>query len=414
MTSNEKTGHSHAPIAGLITPSGRGAVAAVRVQGDAGLIDQIIPEFFQANNGRSLSEQSIGRIVYGQWGSHSARLGDGRDALSAAVSSHQRNGEQVVFCRINSNVVEIHCHGGRAAVCRILDDLASVGCEVQSWSKMLEQTNSQFEAELVETLSRAKTQRTANLLLRQQTGLLRSAVENMQRDVEEVDLAQPIDWQAKAILSQIDGLLNWADFGQHLTQPWDVVVAGRPNVGKSSLINVLLGYARSIVYDQPGTTRDAVIGETVFDGWPFRLTDTAGIRDESEPLESEGIERTRQRLADADCRLILVDISQAPTPHDERLLHDWPDALRMAHKSDLKNIWGDRLPSAALRVSSLTGEGVEQLVEQLVSELIPSVPPVDTPFPVTQRQVQLLRTAHKAVRCEDWDGCSGSLQELLS
>ena len=85
------------------------------------------------------------------------------------------------------------------------------------------------------------------------------------------------DLQAAA--ARIREWLAWEDFGLHLTRPWNVVLAGRPNVGKSSLINALLGYTRSIVFDQPGTTRDVVTAATAIDGWPIELSDTAGLRE---------------------------------------------------------------------------------------------------------------------------------------
>src|SRR6185503_7750192 len=106
-------------------------------------------------------------------------------------------------------------------------------------------------------------------------------------------------------------LLALAEVGLHLTTPWRVVFAGPPNVGKSSLVNALLGYPRAIVYDQPGTTRDVLTASTAFDGWPFELRDTAGLRDgiSLDSVEVEGVARARAQIATADLVVFVHDRS---------------------------------------------------------------------------------------------------------
>ncbi len=99
--------------------------------------------------------------------------------------------------------------------------------------------------------------------------------------MEEVLLPSPV--------AHLDAVLRWTDLGTHLATPWRVVLAGAPNVGKSSLINALLGYGRAIVFDQPGTTRDVVTADAAIEGWPITLADTAGLHDASDATESAGI-----------------------------------------------------------------------------------------------------------------------------
>ena len=143
----------------------------------------------------------------------------------------------------------------------------------------------------------------------------------------------PADLSAAA--AQIRDWLTWAEFGLHLTQPWRVVLAGRPNVGKSSLINAILGYTRSVVFDQPGTTRDVVSAPTAIDGWPIELSDTAGLRESADPIESAGVERARATLGAADLAIVLVDISQPASQSDRAIIAEHPRALVVAHKCDL-------------------------------------------------------------------------------
>jgi tRNA modification GTPase len=363
--------------AALLTPRGRGAVATIRFRGDCRLLDQADPPAFLAANGRALEQQPLNRIVFGRWG---------RDPV-----------EEVVLCRIDEQSVEIHCHGGDAAVRRVLADLESLGCIITTWQEMSQHAAGVLETECLDALSRAKTLRTATILLEQYSGVLRAAFEDLQ-----VSNLKSVSGRREAYpTGRIDALLTWADFGLHLTRPWSVVLGGRPNVGKSSLINALVGYARSIVYDEPGTTRDVVTAETALDGWPIELTDTAGLRDDADELESAGIALARERLLAADCRVLLLDTSRPPTESDRRLLAEWPRAVVVAHKCDLPNMWAGELPAGAIRASSRTSEGVNEVARQIAARLVPEVPASGTAIPVTGRQVELLTEARAALASAD-------------
>lgn len=381
MTHRELTVHS----AALLTPVGRGAVATIRLQSDP---ERPFPEIpFRAANGRHLSLQPVGRIVFGLWG---------REA------DHEN--EEVVVCRISGQTWEIHCHGGNAAVQRILDDLQQAGCQILDWSRQVANMSGPFEAECKDALSRATTWKTAEILHEQSNGLLRRSLEDMLRTTGSDD---------SELSSRLNELLDWASFGIHLTQPWRVILTGRPNVGKSSLINALLGYERAIVFDQPGTTRDLVTAETAFEGWPVQLTDTAGLRVTSEALEAAGIALTRQTLQIAEIRVILVDLSADPTFEDEALLAEWPDAIVVGHKSDLVDRWQERLPRAAIRVSSVSGAGLKALQQELVARMIPRTPAPGTPIPVTERQVRELSIAREALLSGDAGGCRQAIERIL-
>lgn len=192
--------------------------------------------------------------------------------------------------------------------------------------------------------------------------------------------------------SRANEMMAWANFGSHLTRPWEVVLAGRPNVGKSSLINALVGFERSIVFDEPGTTRDVVTADTVLDGWAIRLSDTAGQRDSAKDLEAAGIARAREAFATADSRLLLIDVSQPPHEDDWQLLSEWPDAIVVAHKVDLPDAWGEALPTKAIRVSSLQGTGLSELSSVIVTQLVPKLPPDEAVIPLTDRQRSELLT----------------------
>ena len=156
------------------------------------------------------------------------------------------------------------------------------------------------------------------------------------------------------------------------------------------MINALVGYERTIVFDQPGTTRDVVTAETVLDGWPIWLSDTAGQCGSEDELESSGIARARAALAVADCRVLVIDTSEPPQADDLRLLAEYSEALLVAHKSDLPDQWGAAVPEQAIRVSSLTRTGLETLSSAIVRRLVPELPADDAVVPLTKRQIESL------------------------
>ena len=379
MTSSEARS-----TAAVLTPAGRGAVATIEWRGDVALLDAS-PALFRAANGNPMAQQPVGRTVFGAWG---------RDVA-----------EDVVVCRVDESRLEIHCHGGAAAVNRILDDLRGLGAEVVTASSLNVWSPHRLDAECFDVLTRTTTLRTADLVMQQAHGALRRAIESIRQTVGGAEAEA-------TVVERLDALLEWSSFGRHLAEPWSVVLAGRPNVGKSSLMNALVGYARSIVYDQPGTTRDLLTAETAFSGWPLRFFDTAGLRDTVDPIESAGIARTRVATVEADLVVLLLDSSVPPTAEDFHLLSTLPAALVVAHKCDLPDRWGSAMPSGAIAVSSREGHGVDGLLTAIVRRLVPVVPPPLTPIPVTSRQIALLEDARRAAVAGEWASCRASLDLL--
>lgn len=378
-----------APLtASLLTPHGRGAVAVVRVYSsppeEPGRAASIVAASFVAVSRKPLSQQPDGRLCYGHWVTDQAS-------------------EDVIVCRVDESTVEVSCHGGRAAVNRILASLASAGASIVDWQTQQAALTSPFDRELADAVAKATTARAAAVLLDQSSGTLRTALEQL------------LTLDQTALTEQLSNLLSWSNFGIHLTQPWRVVLAGRPNVGKSTLINALLGYTRSIVFDQPGTTRDVVTGGTAFEGWPFQLADTAGLRTTDDELEHAGIQRARRTVESANLVCLLLDRSQPPTLEDRELLDEFtsspgpqnkPPTIIVAHKADLPDQWLSPspdnslpecvLPDCVLSVSSTTRVGVEELITQIVKTLIPEIPEPRTAIPVSQRQVSWLDEALQA------------------
>lgn len=341
---------------------------------------------FTARNGRPWAEQPLLRPLFGAWG------------LTYP--------EDVVVCRLSDSDVEIQCHGGDAAVRRILSDLEAQGiATVPAETQLRDQTNT-LHVELQTALTHALTLRTADLLL-EQTHLLPQVYQEL-ADFDATPAARD------RCLSQIDALLRWATFGRHLTAPWSVVLTGLPNVGKSSLSNALLGFQRAIVSDLPGTTRDVVTSLTAIDGWPVQFADTAGLRESADVLESAGIDRARRQLESADLRIIVIDVSRPAHADELQLLAAWPSALIVAHKVDLTERWGRPLPNSALRVSSQTGTGISELLDEIARRLVPELPAPGTPIPMSLRQIALLESAYQSCQRQDYAAYQRSISQLTS
>ncbi len=199
-----------------------------------------------------------------------------------------------------------------------------------------------------------------------------------------------LDHADAAAEASLEVLRRRGPLGSHLTAPWQVVLAGRPNVGKSSLINALLGYARAIVYGEPGTTRDVLSASTALAGWPVELSDTAGLRPTADVLEAAGIDRANQRVASADLVLLVVDASQDWTDDNAALVSTWPQALLLRNKCDLA-IAANLECQAGLPlppVSALTHAGIDELAAEIGRRLVLVPPPPGSAVPFTREQIQ--------------------------
>lgn len=343
-------------FAALVTGRGRGAVVTIALKGTLSLLDRN----WRARNGRSAADQRIGQICFGHW------ISD----LAAPP------GEEVVYCRVATDGAELHCHGGAAAQSRILHDLALFGAKILTTEAYATRLLGEVAADCEMTLTKAPTTRTAQLLMAQ-----RSMFPIALQTLSSLD---PVTRRAS-----VDSMLSWAEFGRHLTQPWKVVLTGAPNVGKSTLMNALVGFQRAIVFDQPGTTRDVVTCETAIAGWPVQLMDTAGLRETSSFLEAAGIRQAREELQLADLQLLVLDASQPPS----ELPEVGPRQLIVWNRLDLVPHFPVALSPQAVAVSALQRTGIAQLLDSIAARLVPACPPAELAIPCSSRQVSWLRAA---------------------
>ena len=299
--------------------------------------------------------------------------------------------ESIVICRTGESRVEIHCHGGRMASDAILRKLIHCGAIEQPANRgWFVRSTDEIASEAQQDLLLATTLRTTSILLDQFRGSLGLELDTIKSTMIAGNTAEAI-----RRLTQLNAR---AELGRHLIEPWQVVLAGPPNSGKSSLLNMLLGYSRAIVHEQAGTTRDLLEERSSFDGWPIELVDGAGIRTARDAIEATGIELTLQRIATADCTLLLVDRATGWThAHDQILDHCSGRVVLVNTKSDLirvdTNVQGSPIPdSITMQVdtSSVTGAGLKELMNTVVSSLVPQPPLPSDPVPFRQRHRDMI------------------------
>jgi tRNA modification GTPase len=395
-----------------LTPVGRAAVAVVLVVGPNA--SSVVGKLFAPARGGTLEEIPLGRIVLGCWNSP--------------------NGEELVVCRRSNERVEIHCHGGVAAVGAVIDSLVSEACQHVTWQEWLSrESDVRIRAAAQIALSEAPTARTAAILLDQYCGALSAAVH------QAVTAARTTNWPLATEI--LDRVLRFRDIGQHLTRPWRVVLTGRTNVGKSSLINALAGFERAIVSHQPGTTRDVVTTTTAIDGWPVQLADTAGLRTTHDELEAAGVQLAVKTLQSADLVVVVEDATltgNAPREEHANFSQVFAQSsatrppIRVLNKIDLISpnkraemtvgaggTISEREPrneaqSPLLFTSAATGEGIAELVAAIGTALVPVAPPAGSAVPFTREQILVLDAANNACARRDASALETALQPLLA
>ena len=366
-------------IAAISTPFGEGAIAVLRLSGPGAV--EIADAVF---SGKDPVAELPARVQ------HLGAVFDDERKLDEVLltvfrAPHSYTGE---------DVVEIACHGGVLVTRCVLAALLKNGARSAEPGEFTQRAYLHHkmdltQAEAVMDLISAQTDlalRAASEQLEGRLGQrilgLREAIIELLANVEayidfpdeDIDPATGLDLLAKFDGTQrdIDGLLATADRGKVLREGVRTVIYGAPNVGKSSLLNLLLGHERAIVSSRPGTTRD-VIEETInLRGLPIRLIDTAGVRESEDEIEREGMKRTHQELARADLALHIFDASQPPLEQSAGFGLETPQtghaALAVFNKVDLGEHPGWRA-AEGVRISCVTGEGIETLAEAIVESV---------------------------------------------
>ncbi len=294
------------------------------------------------------------------------------------------------------DVVEISCHGSPVILSRVLEMVTTNGARIAepgefTFRAFLNRRIDLSQAQAVRDIISAQTRYQARVATRQLEGALsnrlapakdalvetivhlESSVEFVEDDISPETLSG-LSSKLDNVIRSLGEVAASFSFGRYVKEGFDLAIVGRPNVGKSSVFNRLVGSDRAIVTEIPGTTRDALYESASIAGVPVRLIDTAGIRETTDPVEVIGITRSRTAIADADISLVILDGSAPLSDEDLRLLDHVPEERRLLalNKTDLPRVLA---PSALdgrgepLSISALTGEGFDQLTEQIFLRL---------------------------------------------
>ena len=355
-------------IAAVATPPGRGGIGVVRLSGP---------------HAAGIAARVVGRLPP----PHEARLRTFRDAGGASVDRGLVLFKPEPASYTGEDTVELHGHGGAVVSAMVLDCVLGAGARLARPGEFSERAflNGRMDlsqAEAVADLIESASEQAARSAMRSLEGAFAARIRALVEELigvrtyveaaidfpeEEIDfLAEPdLAQRLRALCRALSATLEEANQGRTLRDGLGVVIAGPPNVGKSTLLNRLSGRDAAIVTDIPGTTRDALHETLHLDGLPLRLTDTAGLRAGADPVERMGVERARAAIAGADLILYLVD-DRSPAASDETMPEISPaqTLVRVHNKIDLSGAppgLDERVDPPVLRISARTGEGIAAL-----------------------------------------------------
>ena len=373
-------------IVALATPLGRSGIAVIRLSGNTSL--EIIRKLTRDENFNPEPRQAILKKIYDL---------ETADVLDETIITYFQSPQSFT----GENVIEISCHGSPIILRQIIDFCLKLDARMAdagefSLRALANGRMNLSQAEAIRDLIDAQTIASARQSVRQLRGELSNQLQSLKDELLDVivvlesslefvedDLPdfqnENIKNKLSVIAADVGKMASTFRAGKLLREGLKVALVGRPNVGKSSLFNALLGHDRAIVTEVAGTTRDQLHEKLVIENIPVSLIDTAGLRETNDAVESIGVERSKRAMVDADIVIVLLDGSQNLNIEDYEALKNTDDLNRIIaiNKIDLKSPDDDFLlqisesESQIIKVSAKTGEGLNELQKAIVEPFHP-------------------------------------------
>ncbi|MCM0647022.1 tRNA uridine-5-carboxymethylaminomethyl(34) synthesis GTPase MnmE [Clostridium swellfunianum] len=409
-------------IAAVATSLGESGIAIIRVSGKDSL--ELVSSIFRGKDNRGLEDIKSYTMRYGHVIDR-----ESSEVIDEVIVSFMKGPKSFTA----EDTVEINCHGGVIATNRVLEEVIKAGARLAEPGEFTKRAflNGRIDlsqAEAVIDIIRAKTELSMKSALAQSEGRISREIKTLRHkllgiiahieatvDYPEEDLEETTSVitssQLNSVLKEIEKLLSSANEGKILREGLDTVIVGKPNVGKSSLLNALLMETRAIVTDIPGTTRDVIEEYINLDGVPVKIIDTAGIRETQDIVEKIGVEKSKEKINEADLIILMLDLSRELDTEDIEILDYIKDRkyIVLLNKSDLPSKL-DRSKLEALKseliieLSAKTGEGIDKLKDAIKSLFFSGE--------VSSKDAMITNARHKQALIRAREGCAAAIEAL--
>ena len=371
-------------IAAIATAPGEGGIGIIRISGERSL--SVAEEIFRSMSGKLIKDYKTRTLVYGN-------IVEGDKVIDEVLVAYMKGPNSYTA----EDVIEINCHGGFISVKKILELILSKDVRLAEQGEFTKRAflNGRIDlsqAEAIIDVIKAKTDMAHEVAQNQLEGSLSNKIKDLrmkvtevlahlevaidfsEEDVEEITY-QTLEEKARELKNEIKKLYDTAESGKILRDGLKTVIVGKPNVGKSSLLNSILGENRAIVTDIPGTTRDVIEEFVNIKGIPLKIVDTAGIRETEDVVEKIGVEKSKESFNSADLVIMVLDSSRQLSDEDLEILANLENkkTIVLLNKTDLEQkIEEDKIRQyvdndSIIRISALKHEGIEEIHDKIES-----------------------------------------------
>ena len=369
-------------IAAIATAPGEGGIGIIRISGEKSL--QVAQSIFKSKSGKMIKDYNVRTLIYGT-------VVDNEKVIDEVLVAYMKGPNSYTA----EDVIEINCHGGFISVKKILELILSKGVRLAEAGEFTKRAflNGRIDlsqAEAIIDVIKSKTDMAHEVAQSQLEGSLAKKIKDLRMNVTEVlahlevsiDFAeedveeityQTLEEKAIELRNEIKKLYDTAESGKILRDGLKTVIVGKPNVGKSSLLNSILGENRAIVTDIAGTTRDVIEEFVNIKGIPLKIVDTAGIRETEDVVEKIGVEKSRESFSTADLVIMVLDASRKLSEEDMEILESLKNkkTIVLLNKMDLEpQIELEKIEEFVnsediIKISALKHQGIEELQDKI-------------------------------------------------